>query len=248
VEWTKEHISRDKLPRHVAVIMDGNGRWAKKRGAARIFGHQNAVKAVREITEGCGELGIEFLTLYAFSTENWARPKSEVDGLMQLLVSTLKAELDSLHKNKVRLSTIGNTANLPGNCREELQEAMEATQHNTGLNLIIALSYSGRWQIVDTIRKIARQVEEGHIKPEEIDELVFENYLNPSHVPDPELMIRTSGEMRVSNFLLWQIAYTEIFITETLWPDFRKKDLYEALIAYQNRERRFGKISEQVNP
>jgi undecaprenyl diphosphate synthase len=248
VEWTKEHISPEKLPRHIAVIMDGNGRWAKKRGAARIFGHQNAVKAVREITEGCGELGIEYLTLYAFSTENWGRPKSEVDGLMQLLVSTLKAELDSLHKNKVRLTTIGNTDNLPESCRAELQEAMEATKENTGLNLIIALSYSGRWQIVDTVRKMAHDVAAGTLQPNEIDELMFESYMNPAHVPDPELLIRTSGEMRVSNFLLWQIAYTEIFITETLWPDFRKKDLYEALVSYQNRERRFGKISEQVNP
>jgi len=244
----KEHIDLNNLPQHIAVIMDGNGRWAKKKGALRIFGHRSAVQAVRDVTEGCGELGIKYLTLYAFSTENWNRPKAEVDGLMELLVNTLKEEVGKLNENQVKLKTIGETSHLPKNCQENLQWAIDQTKNNTGLTLILALSYSGRWEILKTVNAIAKEVEQGKIKAGEINEKVFENYLQTSGIPDPELLIRTSGELRVSNFLLWQIAYTELFITPTLWPDFRKENLYEAIWSYQQRERRFGKTSEQLNP
>ncbi len=238
----KENIDFNNLPRHIAVIMDGNGRWAKGKGAARIFGHRNAIQAVKDITEGCGELGIKYLTLYAFSTENWGRPKEEVEGLMELLVNTLQKEINSLHENQVRLLTIGNISHLPKECQENLIEAREATRNNSGLTLLLALSYSGRWEIVKAVRRIAEKVKLGTIKPEEIDEALFPNYLETAGVPDPELLIRTSGEMRISNFLLWQIAYTELYITDTFWPDFRKEDLYQAICAYQKRERRFGKV------
>lgn len=234
------------LPQHIAVIMDGNGRWAKKKGAARIFGHRNAIQAVRETTETCAELGIRFLTLYAFSTENWSRPKEEVDALMQLMVSTIRSEIQTLTKNNVRLITIGDTANLPSVCQRELREAIEITKGNTGLTLNIALSYSGRWEILCAVKQIAQAVQQGDLEPDHIDESIFVNYLNTRNIPDPELLIRTSGEMRISNFLLWQIAYSELYIPEVLWPDFRKEHLYEAIAAYQKRERRFGKISEQV--
>jgi undecaprenyl diphosphate synthase len=244
----KEHIDFNNLPRHIAVIMDGNGRWAKKKGALRIFGHKNAVQAVRDITECCGELGIKYLTLYAFSTENWNRPKAEVDGLMELLVNTLKQEIGTLNENQVKLKTIGDTSHLPQNCQDNLQWAIEQTSKNSGLTLILALSYSGRWEIVQAVKQIANEVKDGKIDPNAINEKFFENYLKTSGIPDPELLIRTSGELRVSNFLLWQIAYTELFITPTLWPDFRKEHLYEAICAYQQRERRFGKTSEQLNP
>ncbi|MEJ2005948.1 MAG: isoprenyl transferase [Cyclobacteriaceae bacterium] len=243
----KDQIVSSNLPRHIAVIMDGNGRWAKKKGAVRIFGHQNAVKSVREVTEGCAELGISYLTLYAFSTENWGRPKHEVNGLMHLLVSTLKKEISTLLDNNVKLTTIGQTENLPKNCQRELHEAMEMTCNNTGLTLVLALSYSGRWEIVEAARKISEEVKAGELSTDEIDANVFSRHLTTRSMPDPELLIRTSGEMRISNFLLWQIAYSEIFITDKLWPDFRKDDLYEAIVAYQKRERRFGRISEQVN-
>jgi undecaprenyl diphosphate synthase len=242
----KENIDLSNLPEHIAVIMDGNGRWAKGKGAARIFGHKNAVEAVRAVTEGCAELGVKFLTLYAFSTENWARPKEEVDALMELLVNTLKKELGTLHENKVRLRTIGETTNLPINCQKNLQEAMESTQNNTGLTLVIALSYSGRWEMVKAMKKIAADVKKGLIDPNAINETLVAGYLETAGMPDPELLIRTSGELRVSNFLLWQIAYTEIYITSTLWPDFRKEHLYEAICAYQKRERRFGKVLERT--
>ena len=238
----KENIDFSNLPRHIAVIMDGNGRWAKGKGAARIFGHRNAIQAVKDVTEGCGELGIKYLTLYAFSTENWGRPKEEVEGLMELLVNTLQKEINTLHENQVRLLTIGNISHLPKVCQKNLMEAKEATRNNSGLTLLLALSYSGRWEIVKAVRRIAEEVKLGTIKPEEIDESLFPNYLETAGVPDPELLIRTSGEMRISNFLLWQIAYTELYITETFWPDFRKEDLYEAICAYQKRERRFGKV------
>ncbi|WP_333818616.1 isoprenyl transferase [Ohtaekwangia sp.] len=244
----KEHIDLNNLPQHIAVIMDGNGRWAKKKGAMRIFGHRNAVQAVRDVTEGCGELGIKYLTLYAFSTENWNRPKAEVDGLMELLVSTLKQEIGTLMDNRVRLSSIGETSHLPGDCQKNLQWAIDQTKNNSGMILNLALSYSGRWEILKAVNKLAADVKEGKINPGEINERVFENYLETSGIPDPELLIRTSGELRVSNFLLWQIAYTELFITPTLWPDFRKENLYEAIWSYQQRERRFGKTSEQLNP
>lgn len=242
----KEHIKSDNIPEHIAVIMDGNGRWAKKQGAMRIFGHKNAIKAIREVTEGCAELGVKHLTLYAFSTENWSRPKEEVDGLMELLVYTIKKEMPTLNKNNVRLNTIGEISNLPSNCKENLAEAIKETAHNSGLMLTLALSYSGRWEILEAVKKIAKEVKQEVIDIEKMDEALFSKYLNTQNIPDPELMIRTSGEMRISNFLLWQLAYTELYITETLWPDFRKKHLYEAIISYQNRERRFGKVSEQV--
>jgi undecaprenyl diphosphate synthase len=244
----KEHIDFNNLPQHIAVIMDGNGRWAKKKGAMRIFGHKNAVQAVRDITECCGELGIKYLTLYAFSTENWNRPKAEVDGLMELLVNTLKQEIGTLNENQVKLKTIGDTTHLPSNCQENLQWAIDQTSNNGGLTLVLALSYSGRWEIIQAVKQIAKEVKDGKIDPTAINESFFENYLKTSGIPDPELLIRTSGELRVSNFLLWQIAYTELFITPTLWPDFRKEHLYEAICAYQQRERRFGKTSEQLKP
>ncbi len=241
----KENIDFNNLPRHIAVIMDGNGRWATGKGVARIFGHRNAVQAVKDITEGCGELGIRFLTLYAFSTENWGRPKDEVDGLMELLVNTLKKELKTLHENQVKLITIGEISHLPKICQENLLEAVESTKNNTGLTLLLALSYSGRSEIVKAAKKIVEDINQGTIKIEDINETVFGNYLETAGYPDPELLIRTSGEMRVSNFLLWQIAYTELYVTKTLWPDFRKEDLYEAICAYQKRERRFGKVVEE---
>lgn len=242
----KENIDLNSLPEHIAIIMDGNGRWAKSKGAARIFGHRNAVTAVRDVTEACAELGVSYLTLYAFSTENWGRPVEEVSGLMQLLVSTIKKELKTLQKNNIRLTTIGDINTLPKRCRKELNEAMEHTKSNTGLTLILALSYSGRWEIIEGVKRLANDVKSGDLKVEEIENKVFESYLNTTNIPDPELLIRTSGEMRISNFLLWQIAYTEIYFTAKLWPDFRKDDLYEAIISYQKRERRFGRISEQV--
>lgn len=243
----KEHIDFNNLPQHVAVIMDGNGRWAKKKGAMRIFGHRNAVQAVRDVTEGCGELGIKFLTLYAFSTENWNRPKEEVDGLMELLVNTLKDEIKTLIENEVKLITIGDTSHLPGNCQQNLAWAMDKTKSNTGLTLILALSYSGRWELLQAMRSIAAEVKAGKISESDINEALVEKHLQTKGIPDPELLIRTSGEMRISNFLLWQIAYTELYITPTLWPDFRKEHLYEAIWSYQQRERRFGKTSEQLN-
>jgi len=242
----KQSIDPYNLPQHIAVIMDGNGRWAKNRGAERIFGHQNAITAVKEITESCAELGVNYLTLYAFSMENWGRPKNEVDGLMQLLVSTIKVEIDTLQKNNVRLRTIGQIENLPKSCQIELQEAIDETSLNTGLTLILALSYSGRWEIMEAVKQIAYEVKSGKLEISDINSSIFKNYLETNFIPDPELLIRTSGEMRISNFLLWQIAYTEIYITEKLWPDFRKEDLYKAIINYQNRDRRFGKISDQV--
>ena len=244
----KEHIDFNNLPRHIAVIMDGNGRWAKKKGAMRIFGHKNAVQAVKDVTEGCGELGIKYLTLYAFSTENWNRPKAEIDGLMELLVSTLKQEIKTLMENQVKLITIGETSNLPADCQKNLAWAIDQTKGNSGLTLILALSYSGRWEITKAAKALATEVEQGKIKASEINERLLENFLQTSGIPDPELLIRTSGELRVSNFLLWQIAYTELYITPTLWPDFRKDHLYEAIWSYQQRERRFGKTSEQLNP
>lgn len=244
----KEHIDLKRLPAHIAVIMDGNGRWAKKKGALRIFGHRNAVQAVRDVTEGCGELGVKYLTLYAFSTENWSRPKEEVDGLMELLVNTLKQEIKTLMDNQVKLKTIGDITQLPKDCQENLLWAIDQTKNNTGLNLIMALSYSGRWELTKAIQQIGRDIEQGKITASSVNERLIENYLETSGIPDPELLIRTSGEMRISNFLLWQIAYTELFITPTLWPDFRKETLYEAIWSFQQRERRFGKTSEQLNP
>lgn len=242
----KGKLDPNNLPRHIAVIMDGNGRWAKKQGAKRIFGHKSAIKSVKEITEGCVELGIEYLTLYTFSTENWKRPKIEVDGLMRILVSSLRKELDTLQKNDVNLSAIGDLQNLPKVCQKELREAMESTKDNSSMRLILALSYSGRWELIKAVRKLALDVKMGKIAVADIDEQLLASNLETRGIPDPELLIRTSGEMRISNFLLWQIAYTELFFTSKLWPDFRKADLIEALNEYQKRDRRFGRISEQV--
>jgi undecaprenyl diphosphate synthase len=244
----KENIDTNNLPKHIAVIMDGNGRWAKKKGARRIFGHRNAVQAVRDVTECCAELGVKYLTLYAFSTENWNRPKDEVEGLMELLVNTIKMEIGTLTDNHVKLKTIGDTSHLPGNCQKNLEWAMNETKNNSGLTLILALSYSGRWEILEAVKQMVAEAREGKLDVSAINETMFANYLKTSGIPDPELLIRTSGELRVSNFLLWQIAYTELFITPTLWPDFTKEHLYEAIWSYQQRERRFGKTSEQLNP
>ena len=242
----KERIDPQNLPKHIAVIMDGNGRWAKGKGAARVFGHKNAIKAVREVTEGCAEIGVEYLTLYAFSTENWNRPKAEVTALMQLLVTTIRSEIKTLVDNDIRLSTIGDTASLPSRCQKELAEAMEITSGNQRMTLVLALSYSGRWDIVNAAKAMLADVQQKGLTVDTIDQEVFGQYLNTSGIPDPELLIRTSGEQRISNFLLWQLAYTEFYITDTLWPDFRREHLYRAILAYQQRERRFGLTSEQV--
>ena len=241
----KSLIDLNNLPQHIAVIMDGNGRWAKKQGAKRIFGHRNAVEAVRQTTEACADLGIKHLTLYAFSTENWNRPKIEVRGLMELLVSTIKKETTTLTKNNVRLTSIGDITALPKNCQQELSDSVELTKGNDGLNLILALSYSGRWEIINAIKDLLKDVKKDTIGLEDINYDIFSDYLCTKNIPDPELLIRTSGEMRISNFLLWQIAYTELYITDVLWPDFRKEHLFEALVAYQKRERRFGKVIEK---
>lgn len=242
----REQVDLDNLPRHIAVIMDGNGRWAKKRGGLRIFGHQSAITAVRETVEAAAELGVGYLTLYAFSTENWSRPATEVSALMQLLVSTIRKETATLNKNNIRLLTIGNTESLPKACQKELAEAMELTKGNTRMNLVLALSYSGRWDIAQAMQRIAVQVGHGTIAPGAINEETIASHLSTAGIPDPELLIRTSGEQRISNFLLWQLAYTELFITDLLWPDFRKEHLYQAILAFQKRERRFGKTSEQL--
>ncbi|HYM94391.1 MAG TPA: isoprenyl transferase [Chitinophagaceae bacterium] len=241
-----DKINKSQLPRHIAIIMDGNGRWAKEHGQDRLFGHIHGVESVRNIVEGCAELEIEYLTLYAFSTENWERPEYEVVGLMELLVNTIREEAETLHKNNIRLHVIGDMNMLPDYARKELGEALELTKGNTGLNLVMALSYSGRWELLNAIKNIANEVKEGNLKVEEIDQDIFQRYLCTSGIPDPELMIRTSGEYRISNFLLYQLAYAELYFTNVRWPDFRKENLYEAIFDFQNRERRFGKTSEQV--
>ncbi|QNL22135.1 isoprenyl transferase [Hyphobacterium sp. CCMP332] len=238
----KDRILSDNLPQHIAVIMDGNGRWAKQKGAQRIFGHKNAINAVRDISEGCAELGVNYLTLYAFSTENWGRPRYEVDALMNLLVSTIRSETKTLMENKIKLNTIGDLDHLPKKCLKELNEAKEITKDNDNMVLTLALSYSGRWEILEAVKSM---IKDG-MKPEEVNDESFRAHLFDPSLPDPELLIRTSGELRISNFLLWQLAYSELYFTNTLWPDFRKKHLYEALIEYQQRERRFGKTSEQL--
>ena len=239
-------IDKQNIPKHIAVIMDGNGRWAKQKGAARIFGHHHAVKSVRETVEGCAELGVEFLTLYAFSTENWNRPQIEVNALMELLVSTISGEVKTLNKNSIRLQAIGDLESLPKSCQKELAKAIADTAKNTRMTLVLALSYSARWEIINAVKNIAKDIENGKLKSDAIENNLFESYLNTASMPDPDLLIRTSGEMRISNFLLWQIAYSEIYVTETLWPDFRKDHLHKAIIDYQKRERRFGKTSEQL--
>ena len=241
-----ESIDCSKLPKHVAIIMDGNGRWAKERGEDRVYGHHEGVISVREIVNASAEIGIQYLTLYAFSTENWNRPKAEVDALMELLVNTIRKEIEELNKNKVRLHIIGDFASLPEICQKELNEATELTAGNTGLNLILALSYSSRKEITGAARKLAEQVLAGTLKPEDITDDLFHQQLYTAAFPDPELMIRSSGEHRISNFLLYQLAYAELYFTNVHWPDFRKNNLYEALLNYQQRERRFGKTSEQI--
>ncbi|MEI7581876.1 isoprenyl transferase [Runella sp.] len=243
----KEQIDRNKLPQHIAIIMDGNGRWAKQRGAMRVFGHRNAIKAVREATEGCAELGVKYLTLYAFSTENWGRPEAEVRALMELLVHTIADELPTLQKNNVKLDTIGDTDSLPKSCQKELHEAMEKTKHNTGLNLILALGYSGKWDILQATQALAREVQAGRLRPEDINENLLNAKLSTKDRPEVDLMLRTGGDHRISNFLLWQLAYAELyFYDEVFWPDFRRNHLEQAILAFQQRERRFGKTSEQI--
>lgn len=242
----KDKLDRKKLPHHIAVIMDGNGRWARKKGNNRIFGHRNGVNAVREVTEACAELQIDYLTLYAFSTENWNRPRTEVNALMSLLISTIHGEIKTLMQNNVRLKAIGDIESLPKKVGKELENAISKTSGNTGLTLVLALSYSSRWEILNAVKKIAKDVSEGKIDPEHIDSAAFELKLSTADIPDPELLIRTSGELRISNFLLWQIAYTELYFTDKLWPDYCKEDLFEAIYQFQQRERRFGKTSEQI--
>lgn len=235
-----------KLPQHIAIIMDGNGRWAKERGQDRVYGHHEGVLSVRNIVNACGEIGIKYLTLYAFSTENWNRPKEEVNALMELLVNTIRKEIDELKKNNVRLHVIGDILSLPEICQKELEEAKEITAMNDGVNLILALSYSSRWEIIEATKNIVKDVVAGKLNIDTIDDTVFHKYLNTAAFPDPELMIRTSGEHRISNYLLYQLAYSELYFTDTHWPEFRKEHLIEALINYQQRERRFGKTSEQL--
>lgn len=242
----KESINPHKLPAHIAIIMDGNGRWAKEKGEDRLYGHFHGVESVRDVVEGCAELGVRYLTLYAFSTENWDRPANEVSGLMELLVETIRKEVPVLNKNNIRLNVIGDTEMLPTHVLQQLQEALDETADNTGLNLIMALSYSSRWELKQAVKKIAVEVSEGKLLPEEIGQDTIAAYLETKNFPDPELMIRTSGEFRISNFLLYQLAYSELYFTETLWPDFRKNDLYKAILDFQKRERRFGKTSEQI--
>ena len=246
MENFKKEINSNKLPAHVAIIMDGNGRWAKLQGAARIFGHQNGVKSVKETVEAAAELGIKYLTLYAFSTENWNRPGDEVSALMELLVKTIHAETPTLNKNNIRLLTIGDTNSLPEKCVKQLNEAMAETSKNTGLSLVLALSYSAKWEIVNAVKQIAEEAKHGKLNPQEITESLFESKLSTRGIPNPELMIRTSGEHRISNFLVWQLAYAEFYFTDVLWPDFRKEHFYQAIVNYQQRERRFGKTGEQI--
>lgn len=241
-----QQIDKSRLPQHIAIIMDGNGRWAKEQGQDRLFGHFHGVDSVRDIVEGCAELGIGYLTLYAFSTENWDRPQYEVVGLMELLVKTIHGEVESLRKNNIRLHVIGDLNMLPDYARRELSEAIELTSANTGLNLVMALSYSGRWELLNAVKSIAYEVKKGRLDVADIDQSTLQRYLATSEFPDPELMIRTSGEYRISNFLLYQLAYAELYFTSVRWPEFRKANLYEAIIDFQGRERRFGKTGEQI--
>lgn len=242
----KEKVNKKELPKHIAVIMDGNGRWAKREGEQRVFGHKAGVKSVQKITEAAAELGIEYLTLYAFSTENWKRPAFEVSALMKLLVNTIADQTETLVKNKIRLRHIGDAEKLPKACRLALRQAIKTTENNTGLNLVMALNYSSKWEITEAVKKIACKVEKGQLSSKEIDTKLIERYLETNNIPDPELIIRTSGEYRVSNFLLWQSAYSEFYFTDKLWPDFEEDDFYEAIYEFQNRERRFGLTGEQI--
>lgn len=246
MDTLKDKIIIDRLPRHIAVIMDGNGRWAKEQGKMRVFGHQHGVDAVRNVTEACAELGVEYLTLYAFSTENWNRSSFEVDALMSLLTQALKTEVKTLNDNNIRLDAVGDLTRLPKSQYNVLMSAIENTKDNTRMTLTLCLSYSGRWELTETVKKIAGKVKNGELNPEDINEKMVSDNLATSYMPDPELLIRTSGEIRISNFLLWQLAYSELYFTKKYWPDFSKEDLYEAIIDYQSRERRFGKTSEQL--
>lgn len=243
---SRSEVDSQNLPAHVAVIMDGNGRWAKQKGGLRIFGHQSAITAVRDTVEAAAELGIAYLTLYAFSTENWARPAYEVTALMQLLVHTIRQETPTLLKNGIRLESIGQIDSLPASCQRELAEAKELTRAGARMTLVLALSYSGRWDLTQAMRRISEEVAAGRLAPTAVNEATIAQYLATGGIPDPELLIRTSGEQRISNFLLWQLAYTELYITDLLWPDFRREHFYDAIQSYQRRERRFGKTSEQL--
>ncbi len=246
-EDVKERIDLTRVPNHIAIIMDGNGRWAKEKGHDRLYGHYHGVESVRNILEGCADLNIRYLTLYAFSTENWERPKDEVEGLMELLVDTIRKEVETLNKNNIKLHVIGDIDTLPAFAKNELEEALAETSQNNKFNLILALSYSSRWELVNAVKNIALDVKQGNLQPEDISQDTLQGYLSTSEFPDPELMIRTSGEYRISNFLLYQLAYAELYFTSTRWPDFRKEHLYEAIIDFQNRRRRFGKTDEQLH-
>lgn len=239
-------INPEKVPQHIAIIMDGNGRWAKQKGMPRVLGHRSGVKSVREVTEAAAQIGVKYLTLYAFSTENWNRPPAEVMALMSLLVETIKGEIRDLNKNGVRLTAIGDIEALPAATLKTLREGIEKTKDNNRVTLVLALNYSAKWEILRATRHLAEQVKLGVLKPDEINEAVFERELSTHGIPDPELLIRTSGETRLSNFLLWQVAYAELYFTPVFWPDFDKKELFKAILSYQNRERRFGMISEQL--
>lgn len=238
-------IDAGKIPGHVAIIMDGNGRWAKRKGNLRTHGHKAGVDSVRDITEACGQIGVKYLTLYTFSTENWNRPQAEVNALLHILVNTLSKEAKNLNENNIKLLTIGQTDRFPEKCQKKLKEVIELTEDNDGLHLCLALSYSGRWDITEAVKKLALQVKEGKLNPEDIDNELIGNQLSTAEIPDPDLIIRTSGEYRISNFLLWQLAYSELFITETYWPDFRRNELYKAISSYQKRDRRFGAIKNK---
>lgn len=246
MEDLKSKINIEKLPKHIAIIMDGNGRWAKKHGQPRVFGHRSGVKAVRESTEAAAELGVKYVTLYAFSTENWGRPKAEINALMTLLVQTIRKEVATMNKNKIRLQAIGDLKALPSKSYKTLMEGIESTKHNERMTLVLALNYSAKWEIIQAVKNLAKDAVSGKINPDDINEATFDDALSTKGIPHPELMIRTSGEQRISNFLLWQIAYAELAFLPIYWPDFRKEHLYQAIIDYQNRERRFGKTSEQI--
>ena len=239
-------MEQGEIPQHIAIIMDGNGRWAKSRGNIRSYGHKAGVDSVRDVTEACAQIGVKYLTLYAFSTENWGRPKIEVNALMRLLASSLRKEADNLNENGIRLQTIGQVDRFPRNCQRELEEVIRLTNENDRLQLCLALSYSGRWDITEAVKKIAHQIKEGDLDPKDIDDNMISAHLSTADIPDPDLIIRTSGEYRLSNFLLWQLAYSELYITETYWPDFRREELYEAIQSFQQRERRFGKVSKDA--
>lgn len=246
MESLKDKIIMERLPQHIAVIMDGNGRWAKQQGKMRVFGHQHGVQAVRNTAEACAELGVKYLTLYAFSTENWNRSSFEVDALMGLLANALKNELKTLNDNNIRLNAIGDLKRLPKSQYDALMYAIDNTKNNDRMTMTLCLSYSGRWEIIKAVKEIADEVRNGTLAPEQIDEALISGHMATANMPDPDLLIRTSGEERISNYLLWQIAYSELYFTEKFWPDFSKEDLYKAIVDYQNRERRFGKTSEQI--